>query len=644
MPDSTGRILWRRFPVLGGVARGIRRGTVFWGIGSFLFFMLYFFHVRRQIDLRFLYHAGNFALPSGTVIDFPIYRYGSAFLTGFLVRPGGLSEYVSAGLCQYYYYSYLGPLVVTSVALLMYFLSHCLIRIYGGRGGGVLRFVPPVLLLIACNRYTFVLHNHVALVAALVGSVIYLFVAARTSRALVGFIVFAVTCVIVYCIAGGSYMLLAILCVSFELLTRRRYLLGGLYVLIALLVPLGGAWFFGIAFDDAYVRPSGLFPFDGTLGVTALWGLYVFFVLAAVAPLIRCATGWLARVSGAFRPSGKLQAACTAAVLVAASVLSALLTVDRDVRRLLKANYLARMERWGELLEDVRRHRSQDYTPSVMLDINRALFETGQLGSGMFSYPQHPSVLFEIGSHAVDYKGGCEVLLRLGRINEAEHAALEAVEINGERPETLRSLAVIYIVKDQVDTARVFLTMLSKDPIAGEWARETLRRLEDDPRMSSDEQIRYLRSVMPLRDMIVTSTRSTESMVGTMNTREMLLLALLVRNRKNRMAFEYLMAHYLLTKQPGKIACSLRRLDDFDYPAVPDHYGEAVLMYAYNVRRQVKPAGSAIRACTRRKVRKVIAIVGDCKGDKDAISKALDAEFPDSYCRYLLTDKSGGSR
>ena len=279
-----------------------------------------------------------------------------------------------------------------------------------------------------------------------------------------------------------------------------------------------------------------------------------------------------------------------------------------------------------------------------MLDINRALFETGQLGSRMFSYPQHPSVLFEIGSHAVPYKGGCEVLLRLGRINEAEHTALEALEINGARPETLRRLAIIYIVKDQPEAARVFLTMLSKDLVAGQWARDTLRRLEDDPRLSSDEQIRYLRSVMPLHDMIITSTKSTDTSAGSANMQEVLLLALLVRNRKNRMAFEYLMAHYLLTKQPGKISCSIRRLDDFDYPTVPDHYGEAVLIYGYNVRRQVNLVGLVIKAHIREKVRKVIEVVGGCKGDKEAISKAMAREFPNSYCRYLLTDEPGGAR
>ena len=644
MPNTTQKSLSRRFPILGRAARGIKRATVLWGIGACIFFLLYFFYVRHYLNPQLLYHADKIVLPSGKVIDFPIYRQGAEFGREFLGRPGGLSEYAAARLGQYYYYSRLGPIVLTAVALGLYLLSHWLIGIGGGRASRWLRFAPPLLLLIACNQYTFALHNHVALAAALIAAVFYLFVAARADRAVVRLIIFAITCIALYYAAGGSYMLFAILCVLFEVLTRRRYLPGGLYALTAALVPLGGVWFFGIAFNAAYSLPSGLLPFDGTLGVTALWGLYVFFVLVAIGLPPRCALGRLGFALGTSRLPGKLKVACAVGVLAAASVSAACFTIDTDARRVLQANYLARMEQWGELLEEVDRHGARGYPPSVMLDVNLALFETGQMGNRMFSYPQHPSVLFEIGSHAVEYKGGCEVLLRLGRINEAEHSALEALEINGERPETLRCLAIIYIVKDQPGAARIFLTRLSKDLIAGQWARGTLRRLEDDPRLSSDEQIRYLRSVMPRHDMIVTSTKSTDASAGSGNMKETLLLALLAGNRKNRMAFEYLMAYYLLTKQPGKIACSLGRLDDFDYPTVPDHYGEAALMYGYKVRRQVKLAGPVFRAQTRKKIRDVVGIMRGCKGDQDAISKALADEFPNSYCRYLLTGNSGGAR
>lgn len=274
-----------------------------------------------------------------------------------------------------------------------------------------------------------------------------------------------------------------------------------------------------------------------------------------------------------------------------------------------------------------------------MVDVNRALFETGQLGSRMFSYRQNPHVLFQLGVRAASLKGGCEVLFRLGRINEAEHAALEALELNGERPETLRLLADVYIVKCRPEVARVFLTVLSRDLVHGPWAEDRLRRLDRDPLLSSDPRIHDSRSVMPLTDMV------TES-------KEQLLLALLARNRENRMAFEYLMAHYLLTRQPDKIALHLDRLDDFGpqafgYPAVPEHYAEALLLYSHNVNRPLDQPpnlrGRIIRRETLERVRQVIQVAYNYRNDKETMDEILAARFPNSGCRYLLTGKAGGA-
>ena len=60
---------------------------------------------------------------------------------------------------------------------------------------------------------------------------------------------------------------------------------------------------------------------------------------------------------------------------------------------------------------------------------------------------------------------------------------------------------------------------------------------------------------------------------------ESLLLRLLKRNRHNRMAFEYLMAHYLLTDKLEKLVANLYRFGDFDYPQLPRHCQEALIIY-----------------------------------------------------------------
>ena len=674
--DAARRLLCR-LGALVSVSQRARRGTIFSVVLPCAFFALYYLYVREYLDPQLLYHANGVVLPSGELVYFPICQQGAAFLEAFLARPGGLSEYLGARYCQYYYYPHLGPLVLTAVALLVYLAGHWLIRLAGPARSRILPFVPPLLLLIAYNQYTFQLESGVALVAALMSAAVYMSVAGRVDAATVKAALFAAISAAVYYVAGGVYVLFAVLCALSEVLARRRCALGVLYLLAAVGIPLLGKHLFDVSLAAAYFRPGGVCTFEkivpgayyfegavsgerlpeeswaagyhlsGPAELTALLCLYLFFVNVPIVPVFQ--RGWARFAPAVSSASGKLgryclhdrlKPVCAILALSVAGASVARYTLDRDARTVLRTNYLARMEMWPEFLDEVERYPLPEYPASLMVDVNRALFETGRLGSRMFSYPQSPHVLFQLGRNAAALKGGCEVLFKLGRINEAEHAALEALEMNGERPEILRLLAEIYLVKRRPGVARVFLRVLSKDLVHGPLAEERLRRLDDEPLSASDPTIRRLQALMPLTDMV------TES-------REQMLLALLARNRKNRMAFEYLMAHYLLTRQPGKIALHIDRLDDFgprefDYPSIPEHYAEALLLYSHNVNRPLDEPpnlhGRAIRAETLERVRQVIQVAYDFREDKEGRAEVLAARFATSGCRYLLTGESGGAR
>ena len=63
------------------------------------------------------------------------------------------------------------------------------------------------------------------------------------------------------------------------------------------------------------------------------------------------------------------------------------------------------------------------------------------------------------------------------------------------------------------------------------------------------------------------------------------LAALLKHNPHNKMAFEYLMACYLLTGRVDKIVENMGRLPDLGYQAIPTLYEEAILIH-YGSREQ----------------------------------------------------------
>jgi hypothetical protein len=109
---------------------------------------------------------------------------------------------------------------------------------------------------------------------------------------------------------------------------------------------------------------------------------------------------------------------------------------------------------------------------------------------------------------------------------------------------------------------------LAKNPFHRRTAGEVLRRLQADPRLEDDPEVREIRRVMIRGD-------SVSSSVGV----EELLQGLLEENPDNKMAFELLMAHYLSIGRPDKVVANLDRLEDFGYAAIPRHYQEAIIVH-----------------------------------------------------------------
>jgi hypothetical protein len=180
----------------------------------------------------------------------------------------------------------------------------------------------------------------------------------------------------------------------------------------------------------------------------------------------------------------------------------------------------------------------------------------------------------------------CDLYLELGRVNESQRWIHEALTVEGETPRVLERMARVYILNDNPDAARTFLHALERVPFQASRARLELAALEQDPRRQSDPFVARIRPLMLRRDY-----------VGTWNT-EQVLQQCLDANPSNRMAFEYLLAHYLLTFDMEGLARAAPRLKDF-YHELPVHLEEALVGYR-NVVGSLPPGiePSAIRRQT----------------------------------------------
>jgi len=628
------------------------------------FFVLFYLYVWLRVETHLIYDG------LGLTRSFPIFVRDLGFFKKFLRYPGGPVEYLAALLSQYYYYSWLGALIITVLAALGFLAGNRFFKLVGGRHFRVLSLVPALLLLAICSRYGNPLLTGLGLLAALAAANLY--VRVKLSGWFPRGAVFLALAALVYYAAGGAYLLFAPLCGVFELALRRHWM-GLLHLVATALLPyIAGGFIFVIRLSDAYWRLLPFYSRTDPRGAVLALILYLFFPIAALLIALRHklvpfvlgfqrglvllqmvllgrAKSSGPRSAGNVRSVrrnrlvehfGKSRLRWAARLFLFMVIAGAGLhvTFNGNLKRRLEIDYLASQQTWGRLLEKARQLPIDQYDFRVAWNVNRALYHLGKLPYEMFSYPQEPGSLlpspgdFPIGEEAlVDLT---DVLIELGSANEAERSGCEALNVLGDRPQILQKLVLIHLAKGQLSeghlqAARIYLGALSKDLIYGQWARDYLQRLKLDPTLSTDQTVQKVRARSPKRDYI-TDLKA-----------EKLLTELLQSDRYNRMAFEYLMGYYLLSPELEKVALNIERLDDFDYPEIPMLYEEALVLHQYRTGRSVALEGRRISPQTLdrfRRFRELVSrrVIGD-RSARDALAK----EFRGTYFLHLLFGESG---
>ena len=621
---SSFRKLSGRFPSqdVGGLVR------------SSTFFILFYLYLWLDVDLRLIYHGG------GVIANFPAFYRGWAFFRQFTSYPGGLLEYSAALLSQFFYIGWAGPLVVTLQAWLICVCIGCFIKAINAPFLRWLRFIPMILLLVIYNQYTYHFTTTLALLAALLFVCLYLKTAPTNNP--LSLAVFLVLSVIFYYIAAGAYLYFAVLCVIYELLFRHRWQMGLLFLISAAAIPyVEGILVFSISMLDAF---TDLLPVSWKVldfgnrkkMVSIVFILYLLLPLTAIAFGLwqmsrktiltglwnrKAKSGKQKRKDGVGPLSSAFKLVIESLVLFAIAVASVFFSHDSELKTLFAVDYYACHRMWPQVLKAARGHPNN---PVVVHAVNRALYHTGRLDYDMFCYPQHPdTLLLSAQEYNSAYWKKFDVYLDIGFVNVAENDLTECLEELGERPIILQRLALINMVKGNIGTARIYLGALSKTFFHSEWANNYLARLQSEPDLSTDERIQRLRSVSMDKDH-----------GSFFFAKEEMLLALLEKNSQNRMAFEYLMAWYMLTKQLDKFIQNIKRLNDFDYPEVPRIYEEAILVYVSGTKKSVDLAGRQLNPLLLQRMNEFSLVFNRYGRNKQAAFKELLENYGDTYFFY----------
>jgi hypothetical protein len=589
----------------------------FGGLGSpraAAFFSLCYLYVWLRVQPHLIFHVQE-----------PVFFRGGSFLHDLLQVPGGLAAYAAAFAGQSYTIGWLGALVIVSVAAAIGLCARDYVRGVTGRRLDIVAWTPMVLLLVLHNRYQYDLAFDLSLLIVLASAAALTHVASEGFRRTALFLLLTP---FVYWIAGGGWLLFALLAGIHEAVHRRpvaalsRIAVGAALPWMAMMTVYPGTY------ADAYLHQlpvSGLYLLgDPRVGIAAAL-LYLFtpivaLVVAGTQLEVERLRTWPSRVAG-------LGLALLSAVLIHGSF-------DVNHRTMLEIDHLSRQRDWEGVLG--RAPQLTAYDVLTVYNIQRALCFTGRLASELFSHPHLESGPIFLPSPEAPPRFLVlgDNLLDLGYVNKAEHMLQEALEILGDRPSILRRLVLVNVLKGRPAAARVYLGLLARSPLDRQWAEAYAAALDVDPQRADDAEVSRLRQVMVKTDY-----------PGFFSTEDV-LRQLLERNPSNLLAFDLLMGHYLQTARPDKIVQNIRRLEAFPqvYPgtALPRLYEEALMLWATQVRLQTgsMPAlplrGRQLSLETQQRYAKFSQLLATYKGDSAGARRELAKEHRDTFWYYYL--------
>jgi hypothetical protein len=587
--------------------------------GALAFFLLSYAYVWLRLEPSVQYRC--WGVP---------FFLSHSFFREFLQVPGGLLNYAAAFLAQLKYYDWLGGLVFATLGCLLFLEARAVFSRLSGLAPLAGGFMPVFLLL-----WLWGFKDGQALVAGL-GVALGLGLAIgymrlpwqRTWLRLAACWVFSG-------LAAGlaglwPCLLFLTLCCWFEFAARRTWTLGLGSLLPAVAAPLA-------MIRLADMPASRLLNPWGT--GAPLWLIAALFLCVPLTALVLALvpkpapppmeTAGARRKGAARAPLGQRLLTGVKRPLAAGLFLAGWGAVwfghSGSQRAYERMEYYSGRKEFDKVLAIAAPLPVLDRASEVRLRL--ALYHAGRLSQDLFAYTNQTSwqLLPGLTLGFASCRAQCDTLMELGQVNVAEHLAHESLELEGNRPDLLRLLAQINILKNRPQAARVFLNLLAEAPFERAWAAACLRDLDTDPRLPDDKALALIRSRMVTTDLPHGKLPD-----------ESLFLQLLGSNPRNQMAFEYLLAQYLVSRDLDRLIKQFARLDDFGYTAIPRHLEEAIILYQHVKRAPVDLHGRQLHPETVERFREFTEALSLARNDP-ADRQALARNFRDTFWFYFYT-------
>ena len=476
--------------------------------------------------------------------QYQMFLFDTGYFLERIVLPGGLADYISEFLVQFYYMPVLGGAIIALLLIGIQTVVWGLMKQYGARHdfpGYLLSFLPSIVLWCAMGDQNVLL----SFVVALFGALVIGWIHNRFHNRLVKVVFELVSTALIYWFLGPVVFLYAVLMIGDTLKNalQKGSILSGIGYSACILV-LTIAWIL-LSTQTLQYPVSRLFlglNYYRYPGVTFLL-IYIVMALAAFIPFL----GMVHPHSSALQKWQKSKWVMVASYVIVlfASVWGIRTSFDELTYEMIDYDFWIRTEQWNKIIEHAEKKPAT--SPLGVSSVNLALSQTGQLPDRLFEFYQNgaeglfPAFTRDMTSPV----STSEVFYRLGMVNDAERYMFEAQEAipNFRKSARLtRRIAECEIINGNYKVAAKLLRRLQKTLFYSNWANQTMALLGNEKAINRHPVYGKLRKYREKKQDFLFSDREMDQMLG----------LLFLNDKSNKMAYEYLMCYVLLQRDFNK--------------------------------------------------------------------------------------------
>ena len=555
-----------------------------------------------------------------------VFLTGKNFFIPFVKYPGGIVDYLSDFIAQFYIYSWLGALVITIISAIICLLTFYMFKLIGIKTARTfLYLIPAILLILFIGDYNFPIDIVIGILTGLLGFILFV----RLSNPVIKLSVFIVSAFTIYYISGGSLLFYSLLCLFYILLNKQysvktKFTAMFVILLLSLLLPLFAKQsILGLTTRDAFL--NNLPEVDDFKVPFLPYILHSFFVTILFMP-------WFGK-SKMFKKSKKkvfkkINCETRLYIISIFTVLACILTNIKTDRDIINIEYLARKGEWIELIKETNKLKKVGLP--IVYQINRALAHNEMLLDQMFKYPQQfgtEGIFVSVENAYASPMHNSDFYYEIGHVNESLHWAYEALSVKGPTPDILKRLAIGNILKGEYEAALKYLKNLEKTVFYKKWARSYIEVISEKPDLSSLPELAAMKDNMPDKDFIFYSKHSPLE-----------LSVLLEKNPENVMAFQYLVAYQMLNVDLADFPIFINNLMALNCKAFPRYFEEALILFMINSGNtdQFKWGPYIISKVTVNRFNEYDRILKSFNNNSEAAKNEIYKSFGDTYWYYAM--------